>query len=636
MATTIKTKNSTTASTAPTGLIQGELAVNITDKKLYVGDSVGNSIQIAGQGATNGAGGSNTQVQYNSSGALAGSSNMTFNGTGLTLANDASISGLTVGKGNSTIATNSVFGDHAGYAITTAAQSTGIGYTALRYATTGGDNTAIGYGAMQQNTTGANNTSVGSMALISNTTASYNTALGFSALYTNSTGTENTAVGTNALYYNTASYNSSLGVNALQNNSTGAGNSALGHSALKTNTTGGSNTSVGYESLKSNTTASNNTAVGYQAGYSNTTGYGFTAIGYQAGYSNTTNNNTFVGAQSGYSTTSGFNNAALGEESLKLNTTGAQNAAFGMFALYSNTTASNNTAVGYQAGYNNQTGADCVFIGKGAGYSTTAGNNTFVGQQAGYSATSGTLNTFIGAAAGYSMTTGAKNTIVGGFQGNQGGLDIRTASNYIVLSDGDGNPRGIFDSSGNFLAGITTISTFNLGNHHLVASQSGGGQGALVAYNSNAADGATAINAVKNSSTTSSSARFVQFYASAGSQPMGGIVGNGATNVQFASISDAREKTNIQPLNGSLEKINALKPVEFDWIADGSHVPAGFVAQDVQQVFPEYVVENMSNDGEEQRYGLTGGMTGGIIPHLVKAIQELKAEVDSLKQQLGK
>jgi hypothetical protein len=39
------------------------------------------------------------------------------------------------------------------------------------------------------------------------------------------------------------------------------------------------------------------------------------------------------------------------------------------------------------------------------------------------------------------MTTGSKNTILGAYSGNQGGLDIRTLSNYIVLSDGDGNPR---------------------------------------------------------------------------------------------------------------------------------------------------------------------------------------------------
>jgi hypothetical protein len=45
-----------------------------------------------------------------------------------------------------------------------------------------------------------------------------------------------------------------------------------------------------------------------------------------------------------------------------------------------------------------------------------------------------------GVGAGYYVTTGYKNTIIGGYNGNQGGLDIRTASNNIVLSDGDGNP----------------------------------------------------------------------------------------------------------------------------------------------------------------------------------------------------
>ncbi|NBW22594.1 MAG: hypothetical protein EBR82_83075, partial [Caulobacteraceae bacterium] len=42
---------------------------------------------------------------------------------------------------------------------------------------------------------------------------------------------------------------------------------------------------------------------------------------------------------------------------------------------------------------------------------------------------------------GYFITTGSKNTILGNYTGNNGGLDIRTANNYIVLSDGDGNWR---------------------------------------------------------------------------------------------------------------------------------------------------------------------------------------------------
>ena len=101
--------------------------------------------------------------------------------------------------------------------------------------------------------------------------------------------------------------------------------------------------------------------------------------------------------------------------------------------------------LGQGSGYSNQTGAYNTFVGAGAGNSNnaaaTTGANTFVGYYAGWSATTGVNNTFVGQFAGYSMTTGSKNVILGSFNGNQSGLDIRTSSNYIVLSDGDGNPR---------------------------------------------------------------------------------------------------------------------------------------------------------------------------------------------------
>jgi hypothetical protein len=65
-------------------LVSGELAINITDGRLYYKDNAGVVQIIAGKGGTGVAGGSNTQVQFNSSGSLAGSANLTFNGTTLT------------------------------------------------------------------------------------------------------------------------------------------------------------------------------------------------------------------------------------------------------------------------------------------------------------------------------------------------------------------------------------------------------------------------------------------------------------------------------------------------------------------------------------------------------------------------
>jgi len=75
---------SATASAVPlaANLVAGELALNTNDGKLYYKNSSGTVTLLAG--ATSGpAGGSNTQVQYNSSGALAGSSNLIFDGTNL-------------------------------------------------------------------------------------------------------------------------------------------------------------------------------------------------------------------------------------------------------------------------------------------------------------------------------------------------------------------------------------------------------------------------------------------------------------------------------------------------------------------------------------------------------------------------
>ena len=189
-------------------------------------------------------------------------------------------------------------------------------------------------------------------------------------------------------------------------------------------------------------------------------------------------------------------------------------------------------------------------------------------------------------------------------------------------------------TSGGKLCVGRTATIFANARHTIDGNTSSGGEPVLEVYNSNLSDAAPAIACIKNSATTNSSARFMQFYSDGGNIAMGGIVGNGSTNVQFFSISDIREKENIISINGSLNKLLALNPVEFDWIKSKEHTSAGFIAQEVEKIFPEYVVENACNNGEEDRKGLTGGMTSGIIAHLVKAIQELKADNDALKTRI--
>lgn len=77
---------STTTTNVPTNtnLVNGELAINITDGKLFYKDN-SNVVQTLATKGTAAIGGSNTQVQYNSSGSLAGSANLTFDGSNLQL-----------------------------------------------------------------------------------------------------------------------------------------------------------------------------------------------------------------------------------------------------------------------------------------------------------------------------------------------------------------------------------------------------------------------------------------------------------------------------------------------------------------------------------------------------------------------
>jgi hypothetical protein len=140
----------------------------------------------------------------------------------------------------------------------------------------------------------------------------------------------------------------------------------------------------------------------------------------------------------------------------------ATNTAVGASALNANTTATNNTAIGYQAGLLSTT-ANNAYIGYIAGYTNVSGvGNVYVGSQAGANATGGS-NTFVGFASGSSISSGTKNTIIGGYNGNQDSLDIRTASNYVVLSDGDGNRAAFWQSGGGWVQknNSTSWSTFS-------------------------------------------------------------------------------------------------------------------------------------------------------------------------------
>ena len=103
-----------------------------------------------------------------------------------------------------------------------------------------------------------------------------------------------------------------------------------------------------------------------------------------------------------------------------------------------------------------------------------------------------------------------------------------------------------------------------------------------------------------------------------------------AVSTTIQAISDERTKENIVSSNDGLNVISALRPVRFDFkegFGNGKQNQLGFIAQEMEQVFPEAVDEWGESDDPDKPYKSVG--SGTLIPVLVKAIQELKATVDA-------
>jgi hypothetical protein len=119
-------------------------------------------------------------------------------------------------------------------------------------------------------------------------------------------------------------------------------------------------------------------------------------------------------------------------------------------------TSGENVRIGYLAGGSG--GVSNISIGDRALFAATssASRNIGLGQFSLYNITTGKYNIAIGDRSGENVSTGSSNVIIGSYNGNSGGLDIRTSNNNIVLSDGSGFVRQYINSIGN--VGLNTVN----------------------------------------------------------------------------------------------------------------------------------------------------------------------------------
>jgi hypothetical protein len=102
----------------------------------------------------------------------------------------------------------------------------------------------------------------------------------------------------------------------------------------------------------------------------------------------------------------------------------------------------------------------------------------------------------------------------------------------------------------------------------------------------------------------------------------------------WTSFSDKRFKINIIPLMSSLSKVMILQPVTYNWnIKEFSNrgftsdIQIGFIAQDVQKLFPELVATGTD--------GYLSLDYAKVTPILVKSIQEQQVIINEMKEQIA-
>ena len=104
----------------------------------------------------------------------------------------------------------------------------------------------------------------------------------------------------------------------------------------------------------------------------------------------------------------------------------------------------------------------------------------------------------------------------------------------------------------------------------------------------------------------------------------------------ITSLSDARDKKDVEDANIGLDFINDLIPVKFVWdTRDGAKKDikeVGFIAQELDEVQQKHGVEDHLQLVLKNNPDKLEASQGKLIPILVQAIKDLKKELDELKK----
>ena len=320
----------------------------------------------------------------------------------------------------------------------------------------------------------------------------------------------------------------------------------------------------------SGASAATPTTLGTVTGAAPASASGSVKLGYQAGNADTGGTGVQIGYRAGYTNVTGSGLVAIGYEALTLSNN----------SINSN---SQNLGVGAYALTKVTTGTGNVGVGNNVGQFSLNGNdNCLFGLNAGLQLTTGSGNVAIGMnSMSQATNSGGNNTAIG-----------KETLNYV--SSGTENSGLGYKSLVNLTTGANNVGVGNI---------SGTEAGVInITTQSN-------YIAIGNNAST-----------------------NAYIKIAWTVTSDARDKTEVKPVPHGLSFVNQLNPVAFKFkksredATPTGDVRYGFLAQDILTLEGTESVVIDAKDAENLKY-IDQNMTA----ILVKAIQELKAELDAYK-----
>lgn len=592
---------------------------------------------------------------------------------------------------NNTSGANNTAVGHAGlYSNTTGSNNTALGYATLYTNTEGGNNTGIGRGSLRRNTTGNSNSALGYQSLFFNTTGSNNIAVGRSAGQYIANGSTENETTTNSIYvgaYTKASADGVTNENVFGYNTTGIGNNSvvLGNDSVVTTALKGSvgigTTAPGRPlSLYANNT---DTVGGLKIEQDSTgdSGILFSLTGvknWSMGIDNSNsdyfviNNGETIGASSDFVIKNtgavgvGTNNPTARVHIRNNGSTGiTPHVNYDELLIENN---SNSTGITFAT--ENDAFQGIMFkdpetsgIGSGFIYYSHADNFMQIGTNDNNALridSSGNVGIGTNSPSETLHVNGATNDIVSIFQSTDENALIAFSDNTT-----GGNAHVRLGAIGNDLAFFTnTTERMRIASGGTVTTTGDiQGQANIIVDNASGADSTLRFN--KDGSSSWKIARDdshgddLAFYGYAGAsddihfQPGGatamtitdgGNVGIGTStpsaelhvvgDIQYtggiSDVSDRRLKTDIQPLQNALLNILDLQPVSFKMKDNLNKTEFGFVAQDVEEIFP-----NLVTTAEDVSHTKSMNYVGLIAP-LVEAIKEQQMMIEDLKSEVEK